>query len=80
MVEMAVTGLPRPRHYIAGTPDMREAMLQTLNEMGLADADIHSEDFTATRERRLFVCSKSSHSVLWDLEEGVWGRIRQGLI
>ena len=46
MVEGAASGLPRPHYYIAGTPDMSEAMRQMLDDMGIADDDIHSEDFT----------------------------------
>lgn len=46
MVKEASRGLPRPHYYIAGTPDMCEAMRQMLDDMGIADDDIHSEDFT----------------------------------
>ena len=43
----AASGLPRPHYYIAGTPDMCEAMRQMLDDdMGIDDQDIHSEDFT----------------------------------
>jgi len=46
MVKAASEGLPKPHYYIAGTPDMCEAMRQMLDDMGIADDDIHSEDFT----------------------------------
>lgn len=46
MVEAAAGGLPKPHYYIAGTPDMCEDMRQMLDDMGLADDDIHSDDFT----------------------------------
>ena len=46
MVETAASGLPRPHYYIAGTPDMCEDMRQMLDDMGIEDDDIHSEDFT----------------------------------
>lgn len=46
MVEAAAGGLPHPHYYIAGTPDMCEDMRQMLEDMGLADDDIHSDDFT----------------------------------
>jgi ferredoxin-NADP reductase len=46
MVREASRGLPRPHYYIAGTPDMCEAMRQMLDDMGIDDDDIHSEDFT----------------------------------
>lgn len=46
MVEEAGSGLPRPHYYVAGTPDMCEAMRQMLDDMGIDDQDIHSEDFT----------------------------------
>jgi len=46
MVEGAASGLPRPNSYIAGTRDICEAMRQRLEERGIADDDIHSEDFT----------------------------------
>jgi ferredoxin-NADP reductase len=46
MVREAASGLPRPHYYIAGTPDMCEAMRQMLDDMGIEDQDIHSEDFT----------------------------------
>ena len=46
MVKDAARGLPRPHYYIAGTPDMCEAMRQMLDDdMGIDDQDIHSEDF-----------------------------------
>ena len=46
MVKEASRDLPRPRYYIAGTPDMCEDMRQMLDDMGIADEDILSEDFT----------------------------------
>ena len=46
MVKAASDGLPKPHYYIAGTPDMCEAMRQMLDDMGIDDQDIHSEDFT----------------------------------
>jgi ferredoxin-NADP reductase len=46
MVKEASRDLPRPHYYIAGTPDMCEAMRQMLDDMGIADDDILSEDFT----------------------------------
>jgi ferredoxin-NADP reductase len=46
MVQEAARDLPRPHYYIAGTPDMCEAMRQMLDDMGIEDDDIHSEDFT----------------------------------
>ncbi len=46
MVGEARSGLPRPHYYIAGTPDMCEDMRQMLDDMGIADDDILSEDFT----------------------------------
>jgi ferredoxin-NADP reductase len=46
MVKEASRDLPRPHYYIAGTPDMCEAMRQMFDDMGIADDDIHSEDFT----------------------------------
>ena len=46
MVREVSRGLPRPHYYIAGTPDMCEAMRQMLDDMGIDDEDIHSEDFT----------------------------------
>ena len=46
MVREATRGLPRPHYYIAGTPDMCEDMRQMLDDMGVADDDILSEDFT----------------------------------
>ena len=46
MVETAASGLPKPHYYIAGTPDMCEDMRQMLDDMGIEDDDVHSEDFT----------------------------------
>jgi ferredoxin-NADP reductase len=46
MVKEASRDLPRPHYYIAGTPDMAEDMRQMLDDMGIDDDDIHSEDFT----------------------------------
>jgi ferredoxin-NADP reductase len=46
MVKEASRGLPRPHYYVAGTPDMAEDMRQMLDDMGIDDDDIHSEDFT----------------------------------
>jgi ferredoxin-NADP reductase len=46
MVREASRGLPRPHYYIAGTPDMCEDMRQMLDDMGIDDDDILSEDFT----------------------------------
>jgi ferredoxin-NADP reductase len=46
MVSEASRGLPRPHYYIAGTPDMCEDMRQMLDDMGIDDDDILSEDFT----------------------------------
>ena len=46
MVREARSGLPRPHYYIAGTPDMCEDMRQMLDDMGIEDDDILSEDFT----------------------------------
>lgn len=46
MVKEAASDLPRPHYYVAGTPDMCEAMRQMLDDMGIDDQDIHSEDFT----------------------------------
>jgi ferredoxin-NADP reductase len=46
MVKEASRDLPRPHYYIAGTPDMCEDMRQMLDDMGIADEDILSEDFT----------------------------------
>ena len=46
MVKEAARDLPRPHYYIAGTPDMAEDMRQMLDDMGIDDDDIHSEDFT----------------------------------
>jgi ferredoxin-NADP reductase len=46
MVREASRGLPWPHYYIAGTPDMCEDMRQMLDDMGIDDDDILSEDFT----------------------------------
>ena len=46
MVKEATRGLPRPHYYVAGAPDMAEDMRQMLDDMGIDDDDIHSEDFT----------------------------------
>jgi ferredoxin-NADP reductase len=46
MVREAASGLPRPHYYIARTPDMCEDMRQIVDDMGIDDQDIHSEDFT----------------------------------
>jgi ferredoxin-NADP reductase len=46
MVKENSRDLPRPHYYIAGTPDMAEDMRQMLDDMGIDDDDIHSEDFT----------------------------------
>jgi ferredoxin-NADP reductase len=46
MVKEATSGLPRPHYYVAGAPDMAEDMRQMLDDMGIDDDDIHSEDFT----------------------------------
>ena len=46
MVREASRGLPRPHYYIAGTPDMCEDMRRMLDDMGIDDDDILSEDFT----------------------------------
>ena len=44
MVKEATSG--RPHYYVAGAPDMAEDMRQMLDDMGIGDDDIHSEDFT----------------------------------
>jgi ferredoxin-NADP reductase len=46
MVREASSDLPRPHYYIAAAPDMAEDMRQMLDDMGIDDDDIHSEDFT----------------------------------
>jgi ferredoxin-NADP reductase len=46
MVKAASDGLAKSHYYIAGAPDMAEDMRQMLDDMGIADDDILSEDFT----------------------------------
>ena len=46
MVREASSDLPRPHYYVAAAPDMAEDMRQMLDDMGIDDDDIHSEDFT----------------------------------
>ena len=46
MVNAASDGLAKSHYYIAGAPDMAEDMRQMLDDMGIADDDILSEDFT----------------------------------
>ena len=45
-VKEASSDLPRPHYYVAAAPDMAEDMRQMLDDMGIDDDDIHSEDFT----------------------------------
>jgi len=46
MVKENSSDLPRPHYYVAGAPEMAEDMRQMLDDMGIDDDDIHSEDFT----------------------------------
>jgi ferredoxin-NADP reductase len=46
MVRETSSDLPRPHYYVAAAPDMAEDMRQMLDDMGIDDDDIHSEDFT----------------------------------
>lgn len=45
MVAAAAEGLPAPIYYVAGSPAMVDAMRGLLNEAGIDDDDIRSEDF-----------------------------------
>jgi len=45
LIAQAVQGLPQPIHYLAGPPAMVESMRLTLNEAGIDDSDIRSEEF-----------------------------------
>lgn len=44
-LQRAAADLARPIYYIAGPPGMVEAMRQTLNDTGVNDDDIRSEEF-----------------------------------
>ena len=44
-VRRAISNLLRPVYYVVGPPGMVEAMRQTLNNIGVSDDDIRSEDF-----------------------------------
>jgi ferredoxin-NADP reductase len=45
LLNAVVSGLPSPVCYIAGPPAMVEAMRRNLNQVGVDDDDIKSEDF-----------------------------------
>jgi ferredoxin-NADP reductase len=45
LVKRATDELTKPIHYLAGPPGMVEAMRQTLNDAGVNDDDIRSEEF-----------------------------------
>jgi ferredoxin-NADP reductase len=45
LIKTATAGLPAPIYYVAGPPGLVEAMRQTLNDAGITDDDIRSEDF-----------------------------------
>jgi ferredoxin-NADP reductase len=44
-IRRAVAGLSKPIYYVAGPPGLVEGMRRTLNEAGIDDDDIRSEDF-----------------------------------
>ncbi|MGE5385112.1 MAG: ferredoxin--NADP reductase [Betaproteobacteria bacterium] len=45
LLRRVAEGLPEPVFYVAGPPPMVEAMRDLLNEIGIDDDDIRSEDF-----------------------------------
>ena len=45
LITRTVGNAPLPIYYLVGPPGMVETMRQTLNLMGVADADIRSEEF-----------------------------------
>jgi ferredoxin-NADP reductase len=45
LLKRACAELPQPIYYLAGPPAMAEAMRQTLNDAGVNDDDIRSEEF-----------------------------------
>jgi len=45
LVKSGVVGLSAPIYYLAGPPAMVMAMRQALNDVGIDDDDIHSEEF-----------------------------------
>src|SRR3546814_369972 len=45
MIKKACDGLPEPIFYVAGPPAMVESLRQLLNQTGIDDDDIRSEDF-----------------------------------
>src|SRR5437868_12815795 len=45
LIAEAADGLPSPIYYVAGPPAMVEAVRKTLNDAGVSDDDIRSEEF-----------------------------------
>ena len=45
MILKAAKGLPAPIFYVAGPPGMVEAMRITLDQAGIEDTDVRSEEF-----------------------------------
>jgi ferredoxin-NADP reductase len=45
LIKSAAADLSKPTYYVAGPPGLVEAMRQTLNDVGINDDDIRSEDF-----------------------------------